>query len=125
MRAIFKDCLPIGEDTVKAEEYFNGIQQVIDNNDFKANTNPLRREDFDHDNPDIQYTYLSDALFKERSSKHQLRALRQDVGDQPDVYEGEIPQSGSTVSADPPSVSQCEGDGLFEYGDQDSDDPSW
>lgn len=125
MRGIFQECLPIGDKTEDMDGYFNRLKEVISTNDFRTNTNPIRREEFDYDDPDIQYTYISDAIFKERSGKHQLRAIRQDMGDQPDVYEGQVPQLGSTISADPPSISECETDRDFEYGEQDCDNSSW
>jgi hypothetical protein len=125
LRSIFKDCLPIGEYTQEADDYFNRLQQIIDTNDFKANPNPLGREEFEHDDPDVQYAYLSDAIFKERSSRRELRALGQDVADQPDVHEGQVPQLGGPVAADHAPLPECEENRDLEYGEQDSDHSGW
>lgn len=125
LRAIFKDCLPIGDKTEAMEEYFNGLQEVIYTNDFQANPNPLRRESFEHDDPDTQYTYLSDVVFKERSSHPKLRADGQGMGDQPDQHEGQVPQLGDPISADHASLPECQDGHDTKHGDTDSDDPSW
>jgi hypothetical protein len=107
MRAIFRDCLPVGEDISKAEEYFNSLEEVICTNDFEANPDPLQREEFEHDDPDVQYSYISDAVFKERSSNRELRAYRQDVDDQPDVYPGKVPQLGGPITPDSEPIPEC------------------
>jgi hypothetical protein len=125
MRAIFKDCLPIGEHTGDMEEYFNRLEGLIYTNDFDKNPNPVDREQFDHDEPDVQYTYISDALFKERSSRPELRAHGQGVDDQPYRHPGQVPQLGGPISADPPPVPEREEFRDLEYGEQDCDNSSW
>jgi hypothetical protein len=107
LRAIFNDCLPIGEKTEDVERYFNSLKEVIYTNDFQANPDPLRREEFEHDEPDIQYSYLSDALFKERSSRQNLRTHGQIMDDQPHGHPGEIPQLGRQITADLTPISEC------------------
>jgi hypothetical protein len=126
LKAIFDDCLPIGEKTEEVEAYFNRLKEVIFTNDFNSNPDPLRREEFDGDNPDVQYSYLSDAVFKERSSIRELRAVRQGLDDRPfNVDEGEVSQCGGEIAPDPPSIPQCEGDCCPIDWDQDSDNPGW
>jgi hypothetical protein len=125
LRAIFQDCLPIGDKTEKVDEYFNSLQEVICTNDYQANPDPLRREEFDHYDPDVQYSYISDVIFKERSGNQQLRALGQGLDHRPDGDEGKIPQLGRQVATDLAPIPECEADGFARYGDQDSDDPLW
>jgi hypothetical protein len=125
LKSMFRDCLPIGEDTEKMDDYFNRLEQVICTNDYKANPNPLRREEFEHDDPDVQYSYISDALLKERSSRRELRADGQDMDSERYVHQGQVPQLGGEVSADHTSIPECEADGFAQYGDEDSDDSSW
>jgi hypothetical protein len=125
MRMIFRDCLPIGEHTDKMDEYFNSLEEVISTNDYTRNPEPLPREQFERDEPDIQYTYLSDAVFKERSRRPELRSHGQSMDDQPDVHEGQVPQLGGPVSADPASVPECQDPQDSKYGEEDSDDPLW
>jgi hypothetical protein len=125
LRAVFKDCLPIGENTQEADEYFNRLQQIIDTNDFQTNPNPIGREEFEHDDPDVQYSYLSDAVFKERSSRREFRAIGQDLADQSHVHEGQVPQLGGPISADDAPLSQCEENRDLEYGEQDCDHSGW
>jgi hypothetical protein len=107
LRAIFRDCLPIGEHTDKADEYFNSLEKVIYTNDYKANPNPLRREEFDSGDPDIQYSYLSDVVFKERSGNTELRAHRQALDDEPDVHTRQVPQLGGPLSSASESIPEC------------------
>jgi hypothetical protein len=114
LKAIFQDCLPCGEETQKVEEYFNSLEKVIFTNDYKVNPNPLRREEFKCSDPDIQYSYISDAIFKERSSKQQLRAHRQIMDDQPDVHKGEISQLGSSFTPDFEPIPECAEGGSTE-----------
>lgn len=125
LRAIFKDCLPVGEKTDQVEDYFNSLEKVISTNDYQSNPNPLRRETFDHDNPDVQYTYLSDSLLKEQSSRPVLRAISQDVDHQSDLHARQVPQLGPPVHEHPPRIPECEADGFAEYGHEDSDDSGW
>jgi hypothetical protein len=125
LRAIFKDCLPIGEHTQEADEYFNRLQQIIDTNDYEANPDPLGREDFEHDDPDLQYAYLSDALFKERSGGRELRAVGQDVADQPDVHAGQVPQLGGPLATDPAPLPEREEDRDVGNWDPNGDDSGW
>jgi hypothetical protein len=106
LRAIFRDCLPMGEDSHKAEEYFNSLEKVIFTNDYKANPDPLRREEFDSYDPDVEYSYLSDVIFKERSSHRELRAHRQIVDDQSDVHARQVPQLGGPVSSASESIPE-------------------
>jgi hypothetical protein len=125
LRAIFKDCLPIGEDTKVADDYFNRLEKVICTNDYRANPDPLGREDFEHDNPDVQYTYISDALFKERSGGPEHPRGGQDVDYQPDVDQGQVPQLGGPVFADYAPIPECEEDCDFEHGEESGDHPGW
>jgi hypothetical protein len=125
LRAIFQDCLPIGEHTEQAFEYFNSLEKVIFNHDFAANPNPIGREEFPDSEPDVQYTYLSDALFKERSSGPELRAHRQDMDYQPDVYPWQVPQLGREVSTDLASIREREGGRDLEYGEEDCYNSGW
>jgi hypothetical protein len=125
LKAIFADCLPIGEHTDEVLHQFNRLQEIIDTNDFQANPNPIGRERFPSDDPDLQYAYLSDALLKERSSGPELRALRQDVADQPDAHSGEVPQLGREISPDLAPLSQREEDRDLEYGEEDCDNSGW
>jgi hypothetical protein len=125
MKSIFRDCLPIGDNTEKMDDYFNRLEEVICTNDYKANPNPLRREEFEHDDPNIQYSYLSDALLKERSSRGQLRADGQDVDRERHVYAGQVPQLGCEITADHSSIPECEGDCDSGHWDQDSDYSGW
>lgn len=125
MRAIFRDCLPIGEHTKEAEDYFNGLEKVICTNDFQRNPNPLDREQFEHDEPDVQYTYISDALFKERSSRLESGAVGQDMEDQSGLHTGEIPQltgEGPPCIAPIPEYPPARD---LEYGEPDGDNSSW
>lgn len=125
LKDLFAFCLPVGEHKDKADEYFNSLEQVICTNDFKSNPNPLEREHFDHDEPDVQYTYLSDAVFKERSSRPELRAHGQSLDDPSDLHEGEVPQCNRAISYDYTPLPQCEAVRDFEYGEQDCDNSSW
>jgi hypothetical protein len=125
LRAIFQDCLPIGEHSDQAFEYFNSLEKIICTNDFAANPNPIGREEFPDSDPDIQYSYLSDAVFKERSGRRELRADRQDMADQSDVHERQVPQLGGPVSSDPASIRECEGNRDLEYGEEDGDNSGW
>jgi hypothetical protein len=126
LRAIFRDCLPIGEHTEQTDEYFNSLERVIFTNDFKANPNPLRREEFEHDDPDIQYTYLSDALLKERSSNTELRARRQIMGDQSDSNQGEVSQPGSQIVPDLTSIPECSQERHPDHDEWEAGDhPGW
>jgi hypothetical protein len=125
MKTIFQDCLPIGEYTEKSNEYFNRLKEIIYTNDYDSNPNPLERDRFDHDEPDIQYTYISDALFKEQSSKPKLWTERQSLGDQPDVHEGQVPQLDSEITADLASIPEHQEPRDFEYGEQTGDHTGW
>ena len=125
LKSLFEFCLPVGEHKDKAEEYFNSLERIICTNDYERNPEPIPRERFPSTEPDVQYTYLSDAVFKERSSNSKQRIHGQDLGDQPDVYEGQVPQLGGPITADPPLISECQGAQDTQYRDQDSDDPSW
>jgi hypothetical protein len=125
LKSIFRDCLPIGEETGKVDEYFNSLEEVISTNDYAANPEPLEREAFEHHEHDVQYTYISDALFKERSSGRELWPDRQDVAHQPDVHQGQVPQLGGPLPADLASIPECDGGRDFEYGEEDGDNPGW
>lgn len=124
LKSIFSDCLPIGECTEETEAYFNRLQEVICNHDYTRGE-PLQREDFDHDDPDVQYSYLSDALSQKQSSRRELRAITQEVDCVSHVDQGEVPQPGGEVSADPTSIPEREGDGDTEDWLADSNNPGW
>jgi hypothetical protein len=124
LKSIFQDCLPIGEHKEEVETRFNLLEEVICNHDY-ARGDPIQREQFDHDDPDVQYAYLSDALLKERSSRAELRAIRQDLADQPNVYEGQVPQPDSPVTPDHAPLSECPGERDLEYGEEDCDNSCW
>ena len=115
----------MGENTEATDDYFNRLQHIIDTNDYEANPNPLGREEFEHDDPDIQYAYLSDAVFKERSGRPKLRAIGQDVADQRDEHERQIPQFGGPLLTDYAPLPECQEDRDFEYGEPNGDHSGW
>lgn len=121
MKAIFEDCLPVGDNVEGVNQYFNYLQEIIDTNDYQSKPDPIGREKFEHDDPDVEYAYISDALFKERSSRRPLRAIEQDVEDQPHSDEGQTPQLGYEESKHLTPIPECPQDCDLEHGDKDGD----
>jgi hypothetical protein len=125
LKDLFAYCLPVGEHQDKANEYFNSLQTLIDTNDYHANPEPIPRECFPESEPDVEYTYLKDALPTEQRSVPELRPHRQIMDYASDMDQREVSQCDGEVAHDHAPVPECEGKRDTEYGENFGDDPSW